>query len=248
VPQAIQPLTGLRAHLQKSSRRSKWEPFSGASRFSLSARTSQYALLSCTREITPMADVVSERGKSDGSASPNSAISFANSPPASFLAPKVMLPDLAQPRPANEHRSKPCRIGRCRSSGPSTMRYICARSAHESPRSPRPAARFAPSADPDPQTPRFPRILVVRYRLGLGHRCHCHRLSRSWPRAQRLVPDTEAVNAISAHIAKVAAMTEQNVAVLQKTTVFIGDLTPIVERVKKAVARFRAAPACRGPL
>jgi aerotaxis receptor len=51
---------------------------------------------------------------------------------------------------------------------------------------------------------------------------------------------TEAMNEISANIAQVAAMTEQNVAVVHKTTILIGDLTPMVDRVKKAAAQFRA--------
>jgi aerotaxis receptor len=50
---------------------------------------------------------------------------------------------------------------------------------------------------------------------------------------------TEAMNEISANIAQVAAMTEKNVAVVHKTTLLIGDLTPMVDRVKKAAAQFR---------
>ncbi|MGO9436192.1 MAG: methyl-accepting chemotaxis protein [Terracidiphilus sp.] len=51
---------------------------------------------------------------------------------------------------------------------------------------------------------------------------------------------TEAMNEISANIAQVAAMTEQNVTVVHQATSIIGELAPMVDRVKKAVAQYRA--------
>jgi methyl-accepting chemotaxis protein len=44
---------------------------------------------------------------------------------------------------------------------------------------------------------------------------------------------------ISTNIARVSAMTEQNVSVVRKTTSLIGDLAPMVDRVKHAVEQYR---------
>jgi aerotaxis receptor len=49
---------------------------------------------------------------------------------------------------------------------------------------------------------------------------------------------TEAMNEISTSITHVAAMTEENVSVVQSTTEQILMLTPLVERVRKAVAQY----------
>jgi len=49
---------------------------------------------------------------------------------------------------------------------------------------------------------------------------------------------TEAMSEISANITRVAAMTEQNVEVVKHTTQLIGDLTPMVDRVKQAVEQY----------
>jgi aerotaxis receptor len=49
---------------------------------------------------------------------------------------------------------------------------------------------------------------------------------------------TEAMNEISNSITHVAAMTEENVSVVQSTTEQIVMLTPLVERVRKAVAQY----------
>ena len=51
---------------------------------------------------------------------------------------------------------------------------------------------------------------------------------------------TEAINEISANITRVAAMTEQNTDVVQQTSQLIGNLTPLVDRVKQAVEQYRA--------
>jgi len=50
---------------------------------------------------------------------------------------------------------------------------------------------------------------------------------------------TEAMGEISTNIARVSAMTEQNVSVVRKTTSLIGDLAPMVDRVKQAVEQYR---------
>ena len=50
---------------------------------------------------------------------------------------------------------------------------------------------------------------------------------------------TEAIGEISANMTHVAAMTEQNVGVVRQTTKLIGDLTPMVDRVKQAVEQYR---------
>ncbi|MGA9670697.1 MAG: PAS domain-containing methyl-accepting chemotaxis protein, partial [Terracidiphilus sp.] len=50
---------------------------------------------------------------------------------------------------------------------------------------------------------------------------------------------TEAMSEISANITNVAAMTEQNVSVVKETTVLIGDLAPMVDRVRQAVDQYR---------
>jgi len=49
---------------------------------------------------------------------------------------------------------------------------------------------------------------------------------------------TEAMNDIGANITHVAAMTEQSVGVVHRTTESMGVLTPMVERVKKALAQY----------
>jgi aerotaxis receptor len=49
---------------------------------------------------------------------------------------------------------------------------------------------------------------------------------------------TEAMNDIGANITHVAAMTEQSVGVVHRTTELMGVLTPMVERVKKALAQY----------
>jgi len=49
---------------------------------------------------------------------------------------------------------------------------------------------------------------------------------------------TEAMNEISANITRVAAMTEQNVSVVHRTTNLIETLSPRVDRVRKAVAQY----------
>jgi aerotaxis receptor len=49
---------------------------------------------------------------------------------------------------------------------------------------------------------------------------------------------TEAMNEISANITRVAAMTEQNVSVVHRTTSLIETLSPRVDRVRKAVAQY----------
>ena len=51
---------------------------------------------------------------------------------------------------------------------------------------------------------------------------------------------TEAINEISANITRVAAMTEQNTDVVKETSHLIGNLTPLVDRVKQAVEQYRA--------
>jgi methyl-accepting chemotaxis protein len=50
---------------------------------------------------------------------------------------------------------------------------------------------------------------------------------------------TEAMGEISTNITRVSAMTEQNMAVVQQTTSLIGDLAPMVDRVKQAVEQYR---------
>jgi aerotaxis receptor len=50
---------------------------------------------------------------------------------------------------------------------------------------------------------------------------------------------TEAMSEISVNITHVAAMTEQNMGVVKKTTQLIGKLTPMVDRVKQAVDQYR---------
>jgi len=50
---------------------------------------------------------------------------------------------------------------------------------------------------------------------------------------------TEAMNEISSNISHVAAMTAQNVDTVQQTTAMIGDLTPMIDRVKQAVEQYR---------
>ncbi|HEX4312189.1 MAG TPA: methyl-accepting chemotaxis protein [Acidobacteriaceae bacterium] len=50
---------------------------------------------------------------------------------------------------------------------------------------------------------------------------------------------TEAMNEISRNISQVAAMTEQNEATVRHTTELMKDLTPMVERVQKAVLQYR---------
>jgi aerotaxis receptor len=49
---------------------------------------------------------------------------------------------------------------------------------------------------------------------------------------------TEAMNEISANITRVAAMTEQNVSVVHRSTDLIQTLSPRVDRVRKAVAQY----------
>jgi aerotaxis receptor len=49
---------------------------------------------------------------------------------------------------------------------------------------------------------------------------------------------TEAMSEISASITRVAAMTEQNVGVVKNTTQLIGELAPMVDRVKQAVEQY----------
>jgi aerotaxis receptor len=51
---------------------------------------------------------------------------------------------------------------------------------------------------------------------------------------------TEAINEISENITRVAAMTEQNTDVVKQTAHLIGNLTPLVDRVKQAVEQYRA--------
>jgi len=50
---------------------------------------------------------------------------------------------------------------------------------------------------------------------------------------------TEAMSEISANITQVAAMTAQNVGVVKQTTQLIGNLSPMVERVKQALEQYR---------
>jgi aerotaxis receptor len=50
---------------------------------------------------------------------------------------------------------------------------------------------------------------------------------------------TEAINEISANMTQVAAMTEQNLCTVKQTTELIGNLTPMVDRVKQAVEQYR---------
>jgi aerotaxis receptor len=50
---------------------------------------------------------------------------------------------------------------------------------------------------------------------------------------------TEAMNEISRNISQVAAMTEQNEATVRRTTGLMKDLTPMVDRVQKAVMQYR---------
>jgi aerotaxis receptor len=50
---------------------------------------------------------------------------------------------------------------------------------------------------------------------------------------------TEAMNEISSNIAQVAAMTDQNVVVVHRTTNLIESLAPMVDRVHKAVTQYR---------
>lgn len=49
---------------------------------------------------------------------------------------------------------------------------------------------------------------------------------------------TEAMGEISSNIAQVASMTEQNVGVVKQTTVLIGNLAPMVVRVRQAVEQY----------
>jgi aerotaxis receptor len=49
---------------------------------------------------------------------------------------------------------------------------------------------------------------------------------------------TEAMGEISSSITRVAAMTEQNVGVVKQTTLLIGKLSPMVDRVKQAVEQY----------
>jgi methyl-accepting chemotaxis protein len=49
---------------------------------------------------------------------------------------------------------------------------------------------------------------------------------------------TEAMNEISTNISHVAAMSEENVAVVRSTTELIVAMTPLVDRVRKAVAQY----------
>lgn len=50
---------------------------------------------------------------------------------------------------------------------------------------------------------------------------------------------TEAMNEISRNITQVATMTEQNEAVVRRTTVLMKELNPMVSRVQKAVLQYR---------
>ena len=50
---------------------------------------------------------------------------------------------------------------------------------------------------------------------------------------------TEAMSEITSSITSVASMTERNVGVVQQTTLLIGKLTPMVERVQQAVDQYR---------
>lgn len=50
---------------------------------------------------------------------------------------------------------------------------------------------------------------------------------------------TEAMSEISSNITQVASMTERNVGVVKETTVLIGNLTPMVDRVRQAVAQYQ---------
>jgi methyl-accepting chemotaxis protein len=51
---------------------------------------------------------------------------------------------------------------------------------------------------------------------------------------------TEAMNEIGANITHVAAMTEESVSIVQRTTALIQALEPTIQRVHKAVSQYKA--------